>query len=188
MARDKAFTFIYPHLIDSWRNQGAEILYFSPLNNEPPDKNADIVWLPGGYPELYAGQIASANKFLESLRHFSLSKPVHGECGGYMVMGEALIDAKGYKHKMAGTLGLVTSFKDRKMKLGYRLAQMNENVLSFSKDDIISGHEFHYSTIISQPDMPLAKITDANNGKVSETGSRRNFASGTFFHIIARIT
>ena len=65
---------------------------------------------------------------------------------------------------------------------------MNENVLSFSKNDIISGHEFHYSTIISQPDVPLAKITDANNGKVSETGSRRNFASGTFFHIIARIT
>ena len=187
MARDKAFAFIYPHLIDSWRNQGAEILYFSPLKNETPNPNADIVWLPGGYPELYAGRISSADKFLDGLRHFSLSKPVHGECGGYMVMGEGLIDAKGCNHKMAGILGLVSSFKDRKMKLGYRRAQMNENILSFSKNDIISGHEFHYSSIVSQPDVPLAEITDANNEKVSETGSRRNFASGTFFHVIARM-
>ena len=59
--------------------------------------------------------------------------------------------------------------------------------VKLSKNDIISGHEFHYSTIISQPDVPLAEITDANNARVSETGSRRNFASGTFFHIIARM-
>ena len=53
LAKDHAFTFTYSHLIDSWRALGAEIMTFSPLNDEPPPKHADFIWLPGGYPELH---------------------------------------------------------------------------------------------------------------------------------------
>ncbi len=186
ISKDKAFAFIYPHIINSWREQGAEIIPFSPLMDESPKRDADAVWLSGGYPELYAGKIAASNNFLEGIRKFSDSKPVHGECGGYMVMGKGIIDADGKYHEMAGILGLETSFEKRKINLGYRRAKIISDAPSLGKNDIILGHEFHYSSILSQPDPPLAEIKDANNQVVNETGSRRNNSSGTFFHIIAR--
>ena len=82
--------------------------------DESPKRDADAVWLSGGYPELYAGKIAASSNFLGGIRKFSESKPVHGECGGYMVMGKGIIDADGKYHKMAGILGLETSFEKRK--------------------------------------------------------------------------
>ena len=157
------------------------------MADQAPDPSADLVWLPGGYPELYAGKIASSQTFLSGLKTFVKKKAVHGECGGYMVMGKILIDSNGENHQMAGLLGLVTSFEKRKMNLGYRKAKILSSILSLQKGDIISGHEFHYSTIIDQPDPPLAEITDAKNELVKETGSRVDLASGTFFHMIARL-
>ena len=59
LARDAAFSFIYPHMLEGWRAAGAEILPFSPLADEAPDASADVCWLPGGYPELHAGTIAA---------------------------------------------------------------------------------------------------------------------------------
>ena len=185
LARDAAFSFTYPHLLDTWREQGAEVLPFSPLADEPPPE-ADVCWLPGGYPELHAGQLAAASRFLAGLRDFS--GPVHGECGGYMVLGEALVDANGTRHRMAGLLGLVTSYEKRRMHLGYRLAELAAPIPGHAAGTRLRGHEFHYSTILSQPDEPLARVTDADGGDVAETGSRRGRVSGTFFHLIARAT
>lgn len=187
LARDEAFSFVYPHLLNSWHKSGAEVIPFSPLADQVPDLSADVVWLPGGYPELYAGKIASSQNFLAGLKTFVKTKPVHGECGGYMVMGQVLIDSNGENHLMAGLLGLVTSFEKRKMNLGYRKAKILSSIPSLEKGDIVSGHEFHYSTIIKQPDPPLAEITDAKNERVKEAGSRVDLASGTFFHMIAKL-
>lgn len=188
LAQDAAFSFVYPHLLDGWQVQGAEILPFSPLVDQAPDPDADICWLPGGYPELHAGKIAAASGFLAGLRDFAATRPVHGECGGYMVLGEALVDASGQSHRMAGLLGLVTSYEKRRMHLGYRLASLNVPVAGQAAGARLRGHEFHYSTIIAQPDAPLASVTDADGGPVPETGSRRGNVSGTFFHLIADAT
>lgn len=185
LARDAAFSFTYPHLLDAWRAQGAEVLPFSPLADEPPPE-ADTCWLPGGYPELHAGQLAAASRFLAGLRDFS--GPVHGECGGYMVLGEALIDASGTRHRMVGLLGLVTSYEKRRMHLGYRLAKLASPIPGYAVGTRLRGHEFHYSTILSQPDEPLARVADADGADVPETGSRRGHVTGTFFHLIARAT
>ncbi|MCE8472050.1 cobyrinic acid a,c-diamide synthase, partial [Rhodovulum sulfidophilum] len=114
LARDAAFSFAYPHLLEGWHRAGAEILPFSPLADEAPDEGADLVWLPGGYPELHAGRIAAATRFFDGLRAHAETRPVHGECGGYMVLGEALIDKDGTRHQMAGLLGLATSFESRR--------------------------------------------------------------------------
>ncbi len=124
LARDAAFSFIYPHLVQGWRAAGAEIVSFSPLADEPPPTNCDLCWLPGGYPELYAGRLAAAARFREGLRVFAETRPVHGECGGYMALGESLIDATGAVHRMAGLLGVETSFAKRRMTLGYREARL----------------------------------------------------------------
>ena len=186
LARDAAFSFTYPHLLSGWRAAGAEILPFSPLADEAPDANADLIWLPGGYPELHAGTLAAAGTFLKGLRKHAETKPAHGECGGYMALGEALIDQDGIRHQMAGLLGLVTSFEKRKFHLGYRRAVLESPLPGFAPATALRGHEYHYSTILDQPDSPLARVFDADGNPVAETGSHRGHVSGTFFHLIAR--
>jgi cobyrinic acid a,c-diamide synthase len=190
LAQDEAFSFAYPHVLAGWRAHGAEVLPFSPLANESPDQTADIAWLPGGYPELHAGQLAAATHYRTGLAEFARTKPVHGECGGYMALGQGLVDKAGIRHEMAGLLGLETSYEKRQMHLGYRRAELLAQMPGFSAGAALRGHEFHYSTIASQPDEPLACVTDADGNRVAETGSFRTQpgggrVTGTFFHLIA---
>lgn len=185
IAQDAAFSFLYPHLLEGWRQAGAEILPFSPLADEAPEAAAELVWLPGGYPELHASTIAAADRFLTGLRRHAETRPVHGECGGYMVLGEALVDKEGTTHPMAGLLGLVTSHAQRRMHLGYRRATLAAPIAGIAAGARLTGHEFHYSTIVSQTDAPLAVVTDAEGNAVAETGSVRGRVTGSFFHLIA---
>jgi cobyrinic acid a,c-diamide synthase len=185
LAQDAAFSFTYPHLLTSWRRMGAEITPFSPLADEAPAPDADIIWLPGGYPELHAGRLAAAARFQAGLRGHAETRPIHGECGGYMVLGEGLIDKDGVRHRMAGLLGLVTSHAARRLHLGYRQARLLAPAGGFAAGAVLRGHEFHYSTIVEQPDAPLARVTDADGVEIAETGSYRGTVSGSFFHLIA---
>jgi cobyrinic acid a,c-diamide synthase len=182
LARDAAFSFIYPHLIDGWRAAGAEVVAFSPLADEAPPV-ADVCWLPGGYPELHAGVLAGAERFRSGMQRFA--GPIHGECGGYMVLGEGLVDKAGVRHQMLGLLGLVTSFERRKMHLGYRLATLLAPMPGQGAGSLLRGHEFHYSTILDQPDPPLAQVLDAEGNEVAESGSHRGRVTGSYFHLIA---
>lgn len=187
LARDAAFSFVYPHMLAAWRRAGAEILPFSPLADQAPDETADVCWLPGGYPELHAGSLAAATRFRAGLRRFGETRPVHGECGGYMAMGAALIDADGTSHEMAGLLGLVTSYARRRMHLGYRRARLLAAMPGFPSGGELRGHEFHYSSVVTLDDEPLAQVEDATGAQVAEAGSRRGRATGTFFHLIAGV-
>jgi cobyrinic acid a,c-diamide synthase len=184
LARDAAFSFIYPHVLEDWRAAGAEIMPFSPLNDEGPQAQADVCWLPGGYPELHAGRIAANQRFRRTLNAFAETRPVHGECGGYMVLGTGLIDKDGTCHAMMGLLGLETSFATRRMHLGYRLAELAAGMPGHGAGARLRGHEFHYATVLTQPDAPLAAVRDANGAEVAESGSRRGHVTGTFFHLI----
>jgi cobyrinic acid a,c-diamide synthase len=188
LAHDAAFSFMYPHLLDGWRRAGAEISLFSPLADEPPPEQCDTCWLPGGYPELHAGALAAAKNFRDGLARFAKTRPVHGECGGYMVLGEGLDDADGVRHAMVGLLGHGTSFAKRKLHLGYREAQLRDACPIGAAGSVIRGHEFHHASLIQQGnDAPLAEITDAQGRTVAEAGSRRGNVTGTFFHAIARV-
>jgi cobyrinic acid a,c-diamide synthase len=86
---------------------------------------------------------------------------------------------------MTGLLGLETSFAKRRMHLGYRLATLATEMPGCRVGARLRGHEFHYSTILAQPDTPLAIVHDANGAVIAESGSRRGHATGTFFHLIA---
>ena len=185
LARDEAFSFTYPHILKHWRDSGAELSFFSPLADAAPDSTADVIWLPGGYPELYAGRLAAAQVCFSAIRAHAETRPVHGECGGYMVLGKQLIDEDGEAHDMLGLLGLVTSYADRKFHLGYRLAEAVTDSCLFCRQTKWRGHEFHYSSILDQPDTPLFSVADAEGDLVPETGSVRGQVSGTFFHMIA---
>ncbi|WP_158742801.1 cobyrinate a,c-diamide synthase [Acidisphaera sp. L21] len=182
IASDAAFSFTYPHLLRAWREAGAELLRFSPLANEPPPDSADICWLPGGYPELHAPALAVADRFHAELRRFAETRPVHGECGGHMVLGAALTAADGSTHPMTGLLGHITSFAQRGLHLGYRRATLPDGT-------VLRGHEFHYATV-TQPgdDAPYATVEDAAGASLGPTGGRRGYVTGSFFHAIARET
>ncbi len=184
LARDAAFSFVYPHLLAGWRHAGAEILPFSPLADEAPDATADVVWLPGGYPELHAGAIANAGRFKAAISDFAQSRPVHGECGGYMVLGAGLVDGDGARHEMLGLLGIETSFAMRKMNLGYRRAELVGGCPLGSSGDILTGHEFHYARVLASPDAALFKLENSDGELLEDGGSRRGLATGSFFHFI----
>jgi cobyrinic acid a,c-diamide synthase len=187
VAQDKAFTFIYPHVANRWRETGAEIIPFSPLADEAPDPTCDVCWLPGGYPELHAGKLSTATNFRVGMATFAHSNPVHGECGGFMVLGEALEDADGVTHRMLGLLGHVTSFAKRKMHLGYRQARLLADCPLGTAGTVIRGHEFHYAqTIGAGNDQPLADLADGQGAPLGPSGYRRGHVSGTFFHAIAK--
>lgn len=186
IARDEAFSFLYPHILESWRRAGAEIDFFSPLADEPPPASSDLCWLPGGYPELHASRLGAATHFLEGVRRFAREKPVHGECGGYMVLGRSLTDSDGRTHGMAGLLGASFSFARRKLHLGYRDASLAADHPLGPVGGPLRGHEFHYATMeeAEDPDPPFAFVRDAYSETRAPAGSRRGFVTGSFFHVI----
>jgi cobyrinic acid a,c-diamide synthase len=186
LAHDQAFSFVYPHLLAAWRNAGAEIIPFSPLADERPPERADSCWLPGGYPELHADALTASQRFSNGLRRFAETRPVHGECGGYMVLGKSIEDAAGKRHAMTGLLGHTTSFAKRKLHLGYRTARLLSDTVLGRRDAILRGHEFHYASLASAgDDAPFAELADAEGRALGNAGGRRGHVSGTFFHTIA---
>jgi cobyrinic acid a,c-diamide synthase len=187
LASDLAFTFMYPHVLDGWRRAGAEIVPFSPLADEAPPAHCDCCWLPGGYPELHAARLAAASRFKTALAQFAGRRTVHGECGGYMVLGEGLEDADGVRHAMTGLLGHATSFAKRKLSLGYRQARLFCDSALGAARESVRGHEFHYATtILPGNDEPLAELADAQGRSLGKCGGRRGRVTGTFFHAIAQ--
>jgi cobyrinic acid a,c-diamide synthase len=187
LASDVAFSFVYPHVLRAWRDAGAEIVTFSPLADESPPESCDSCWLPGGYPELHADALAAAQRFRRGIVQFAATRPVHGECGGYMVLGEGLEDADGVRHTMTGLLGHATSFAERRLQLGYREARLLVDSSLGRAGSIVRGHEFHYATLASaEADEALVDLLDGQGRRLGRTGARRGRVTGTFFHVIAQ--
>jgi len=192
VARDRAFSFCYPHVLDGWHRAGAEITFFSPLKDEAPAADADAVYLPGGYPELHAGRLAANTRFLAGLRSVAAAgHAVFGECGGYMVLGETLTDAEGHAHAMAGLLPVETSFAKRKLHLGYRRAVIADDGPLGPAGTAVRGHEFHYATILAEGlgdslDAPLFHVSNADGMYLGALGRRRGSVMGSFVHLIDR--
>ena len=186
VAQDRAFGFAYAALLDAWREEGAEILPFTPLAGEAPDAAADAVYLPGGYPELHAGELSAAATFLDGLRRAAArNATVYGECGGYMVLGESLTDGDGITHKMAGLLPVETSFAERRLHLGYRVATLSSESPLGEKGTAFRGHEFHYATVVREgPGQPLFEAASAAGADLGPCGRVDGSVSGSFFHLI----
>ena len=188
VTRDTAFGFCYDALMEDWRAAGAAVLPFSPLADEAPDAEADAVYLPGGYPELHAGRIAGAKRFLDGLRTAAARGAVlFGECGGYMVLGRGLVDADGHRHAMAGLLPLETSFRERRLALGYRHARLATDGPLGKAGTAYCGHEFHYCRTVSEDtERPLFATCDATGAPLGDAGMIAGTVSGSFIHLIDR--
>ena len=188
VAQDRAFGFAYPSLLEAWRDAGAEIVAFSPLADQPPAGAADAVYLPGGYPELHAGELAAAALFLDGLRAAAArSATIFGECGGYMVLGESLTDADGVTHAMAGLLPVETSFAERRLHLGYRVATLAGAGPLGARGAAFRGHEFHYATVVREgPGQPLFEAKSAAGADLGPSGCVDGMVGGSFIHLIDR--
>ena len=190
VARDEAFCFAYDAALEGWRSKGAELSFFSPLADDAPDARADAVYLPGGYPELCADRLASAETFIAGLRRAAANgAAVYGECGGYMVLGDALIDREGHSRRMSELLPLVTSFAETRLHLGYRRAIFRTGTPLGSAGTVFRGHEFHYATITRQGGAaPLFSVFDAADEHLGAYGLRQGSVFGSFIHLIDRET
>ena len=153
VARDAAFDFYYEDNLDLLRALGAGLRFFSPLSDERlPD--ADALYLGGGYPELHAARLAANGAMREEVRRFARSgRPVYAECGGLMYLCEALVDAGGAAHPMAGVVPGTSVM--RTLTIGYR------EVVALAGSPIaeagwtVRGHEFHHS-VLEPPPVPAA--------------------------------
>ncbi|MEO1016813.1 MAG: cobyrinate a,c-diamide synthase [Pseudomonadota bacterium] len=187
IARDAAFSFGYPLVIDGWRSAGAEIALFSPLADEPPARDADAVYLPGGYPELHAGRLAANAAFLDGLRQRAKAgATIYGECGGYMVLGQTLVDRDGVGHTMAGLLPVTTSFAEPKLHLGYRQVKTLGATALGEPETAYAGHEFHYASELENKAAPIFDCQDAHGKAVGSHGAHLDHVFGSFIHLIDR--
>jgi len=185
VARDVAFGFSYPHVLDDWRAAGSEIEFFSPLRDQAPAGDVDAVYLPGGYPELHAAQLAANHTFLAGLRTAASNGAVIlGECGGYMVLGQGVVDGNGVRHAMAGLLNLETTFADRKLHLGYRQMSLLADAPLGRYQGRYRGHEFHYASILREDGDRLFAIQDALGEQAVQVGLRAGGVMGSFIHLI----
>jgi cobyrinic acid a,c-diamide synthase len=183
VARDIAFAFSYEHMLLGWRRRGATISFFSPLADEAPAADADAIYLPGGYPELHAGKIAGAQNFRRRMMEAAArGTRIYGECGGYMVLGEGLIDGDGKRHEMLGLLPVVTSYEERSRHLGYRRVQpVDESFFGHA----MTAHEFHFSTVVREGEADrLFRVRDALGVDLGEAGLRRGQIAGSYMHLI----
>lgn len=147
VARDDAFCFYYPENLELLAEAGAEIEFFSPLRGQQPAADAAGVYLGGGYPELHAAQLAENVGLWRALASLKLrDAPIYAECGGFMVLTEALIDGEGRRWPMAGLIPGVARMTGKLAALGYRHATAARSNLLTESGDVLRGHEFRYST------------------------------------------
>ena len=138
LADDAAFNFTYRANVDRLTEMG-QVVRFSPLK-DPKLPDADLVWLPGGYPELFAEELSRNQSMLQSVKaHVEAGKLLIAECGGMMYLGRELTNQEGQSFEMAGLFDIATSFEQMKLHLGYREVRTGHGNFR--------GHEFHYSEL-----------------------------------------
>jgi len=148
VARDQAFCFYYEETFRRLRQAGAELVFFSPLNDAAPPPDLDGLYLGGGYPELFAQRLSANSAMRESLAELARrGLPVYAECGGMMYLGASLIDGQGQAWPMAGALPLETRLLPRLRSLGYRRIRTRRGTLLGPAGVEAKGHEFHYSEV-----------------------------------------
>jgi cobyrinic acid a,c-diamide synthase len=152
VAHDSAFQFYYPDNLGLLRAAGAELVYWSPLDDGTlPD--VDGLYFGGGYPELHARRLADNHAVLKAVtRHAEAGKPIYAECGGLMYLAETLEDMEGRPHRMVGLLPAAVCMQPRRLTLGYREISFAADCPLGAAGQVARGHEFHGSTLNPVPD------------------------------------
>jgi cobyrinic acid a,c-diamide synthase len=181
---DHAFSFYYEDNLDMLREQGAEIVRFSPLNDAALPSGLDALYLGGGYPELHAEQLSGNRQMLEEVRAFAASgRPVYAECGGMLYLSESLrVDEESYA--MAGVLPLSMQMTGKLVQFGYVTVEFTEDCLLGRKGTVVRGHSFHYSQMASQGGMKTSyHVQYSMSGKEEMEGFRQGMVLASYIHL-----
>jgi cobyrinic acid a,c-diamide synthase len=151
VARDQAFCFYYQENFRYLSRFGAELVPFSPLHDARLPEGLDGLYLGGGYPELFAKELAANTGMRKSIKEMALAGlPIYGECGGLMYLSQGLTTLNGERVPMAGVLPLEVRMLPRLKALGYRQVTLEAESLLGPAGCQGRGHEFHYSEITSE--------------------------------------
>lgn len=173
IARDAAFSFIYPANLDCLRALGAELQFFSPLQGDALPA-CDAIWLPGGYPELHAATLAANDDLKAALqRHHGQGRPLLAECGGLLSLLDGLQDVQGQRHAMWGLL-------PGEAQMHKRFAALGLQAVSYAEGEL-RGHSFHYSTL-QTPLAPMARGSNPNGGSTREAVYRVGALTASYIH------
>ncbi|WP_207004032.1 cobyrinate a,c-diamide synthase [Trinickia mobilis] len=174
VARDAAFSFIYPANIRLLEALGARVRYFSPLADEPLPDASDALYLPGGYPELHAPALARHTRSADAIRaHAASAKPIYAECGGMLYLLDALTDSAGTTTPMLGLVPGQAALQTRLSALG--MQQLN------GLHGAMTGHTFHYSRV-STPLAPVLAAVHPHSGAPGEAVFRSGSIVATYMH------
>ncbi|MBS3026458.1 MAG: cobyrinate a,c-diamide synthase [Dolichospermum sp. DET50] len=155
VARDQAFNFYYQDNLDLLAELGAELVFWSPLNDSQLPKDIQGMYFGGGFPEVFAPQLAANISLIQEVKNSILAgTPTIAECGGLMYLCEQIIDFDGNSWPMVGILP-TSAQMDKRLTLGYRRAVVLENNFLFDVNKNIFGHEFHRSHLITNSQKPL---------------------------------
>ena len=164
IARDEAFNFYYPDNIHHLRMAGFELMEFSPMKDKNIPEKADFIYLGGGFPEMFAEQLAENCEIRSSIKDFAKSGGmIYAECGGMMYLCRKLRNSQNKEFPMCGVLPASTFMTNKLCSLGYREAEVLHNLPFCKAGLILRGHEFHWSDFT--PDEPLAPLYRARNSK-----------------------
>lgn len=152
IAQDKAFSFYYQDSLDLLESWGAELLPFSPLEDQQLPLGAGGIYIGGGFPEMFASELANNKPMLASIRDaVKRGVPVYGECGGLMYLGKSLSDLDGQQHPMVGVIPAVSAMSDKRLVLGYREVESRIDNPLMTRGQRVRAHEFHWSILEEAP-------------------------------------
>jgi cobyrinic acid a,c-diamide synthase len=175
IALDSAFSFYYPETLEEFAHLGVEVVPFSPLNDHSPPDGVDLLYFGGGFPELFAQQLAANSPMLACVRAaVQRGVPVYAECGGYMYLGKHCIDAASTSHAMVGVLPYTFRMGTERAQLGYREITTARETLLGPAGTRLRGHEFHWSQLVE----PLSKEHAAYELEGRES-TREGYADAT---------
>ncbi|WP_353069721.1 cobyrinate a,c-diamide synthase [Tunturibacter empetritectus] len=182
---DHAFSFYYEDNLDLLREQGAEIVWFSPLHDRCLPDGLDGLYLGGGYPELHAEQLSSNRRMLEDVRTFAASgRPVYAECGGMIYLSESLSTTDGETYPMAGVLPLSMQMTDKLVQFGYVTVEFTADCLLGVKGTTVRGHSFHYSCLVSRGEVATNyRVQYSMSGKEELEGFRQGNVLASYVHL-----
>jgi len=186
VAKDNAFCFYYQDNLDILKSYGAQILFFSPISDDFLPENIDGLYFGGGYPELFAEELSKNISMQTQIREKSLdSMPVYGECGGFIYLCREIVCKDKKSYPMTGCLPFTTQMLPRLKALGYREIRLKKETIMGKSGDVIRGHEFHYSKILSLPGDMETFYNVADRAGADKTGegffARRTL--GSYIHL-----
>ena len=183
VAMDRAFNFYYQDALDLLEAWGAEIKTFSPLEDNSLPEGVGGVYIGGGFPELYAAELAKNESMKRSIAQAHRDNvPIYAECGGLMYLGRQLIDLEGVQHDMAGLIPLSSSMSGSRMSLGYREIEALADGPLMTKGQQTRGHEFHWSVPTESPQLERAAYEVKNQDGRLE-GFRHGSIWASYIHV-----